>query len=147
MKIESATTDEAILACLPVLKQLRPTIAPESFVVTVRRMEVDGYRLVALRDPEVVAVAGYRVIEMFATGRILYIDDLVTDEAARSGGRGRAVLKWLAAEGERLGCVYLELDSGSKRLDAHRFYRREGLEEVALHFSRPLGGATAWTSG
>ena len=34
--------------------------------------------------------------------------------------------------------------AGSKRLAAHRFYRREGLEEVALHFSIPLGDSVKW---
>jgi hypothetical protein len=44
-----------------------------------------------------------------------------------------------------LGCAYLELDSGSRRLEAHRFYKAQGLEEIALHFSLSLGDQPKWT--
>ena len=36
-------------------------------------------------------------MEMLATGRTLYVDDLVTDEAQRSRGYGKAMLDWLQA--------------------------------------------------
>src|SRR5437868_2949256 len=58
---------------------------------------------------------------------------------------GATVLAFLNEHAKSLGCKYLELDSGTKRLDADRFSRREGLEEVALHFSKPTGAGPRWT--
>ncbi len=144
MKIEIAETDAQILACWDVLRQLRPHLAVETFVGDVRRMQKQGFVLACLVDPDVRAVAGYREMEMFATGRILYVDDLVTDSQHRSKGYGKALLDWLLSEAGRRGCEYLELDSGLKRVEAHRFYRKNGLEEVALHFSIPASGGPKW---
>jgi GNAT superfamily N-acetyltransferase len=146
MKIKVAETDAEILSVYPVLKELRPKLVLEELVSDVRRQEKQGFKLAYLADPEVLAVAGYRPMEMFVTGKILYVDDLVTASAQRSKGHGKALLDWLLAEARRLDCKYLELDSGLARLDAHRFYKRHGLEEVGLHFSIPVNGGQKWTS-
>jgi hypothetical protein len=54
--------------------------------------------------------------------------------------------RWLKTEATRHGCNFLTLDSGLKRIGAHRFYRRHGLEEIALHFAIPTDGGSMWTS-
>ena len=146
MLIQIAETDEDISACFTVLRELRPKLNESTFVADVRRMQQQGYVLASLRDGEVRAVAGYRYYELFATGNTLYIDDLVTDAAHRSSGYGEHLLKWLLAEATRNGCNFLTLDSGNKRLGAHRFYRRHGLEDMALHFAIPTDGGPMWTS-
>ena len=101
-----------------------------------------GFGLAAVWDPEIRAVAGFRPLEMFSTGPLLYVDDLVTAEKHRSEGYGEKLLKFLEEKAGTLGCRHLELDSGSERLAAHRFYRRHGLTEVALHFSKATGVGT-----
>lgn len=146
MHIAIAETDEAIAACYPVLKQLRPKLDEATFVSDVRRMQQRGYILASLSDPDVRAVAGYRYYEMFAFGETLYVDDLVTDVQQRSKGYGEQLLEWLKKEAVRNGCTYLTLDSGLKREGAHKFYRRQGLEEIAYHFAIPMDGSPMWTS-
>ena len=145
--VRCAETDADIAACFRVMAQLRPHLEDETFVARVRRMAEGGYRLSFVeQDGAVRAVAGYRFLEMLATGRILYVDDLVTDAAARSRGHGERLLVWLREEAERYGCRYVELDSGNTRLDAHRFYERCGMEKVAFHFSLPCSGVEKWES-
>ena len=87
-------------------------------------------------DP--VAVAGFRLGESLAWGRYLYVDELVTLPEARSRGYGAALLAWLADFGRARGAAQLHLDSGKHRVDAHRFYEREGLVASSLHFRRSL---------
>src|SRR5687768_8869754 len=117
--VHHARTDAEIAACFPVLAQLRPHLEAASFVAQVRRMEAEGFRLCFLEvEGAVRAVAGYRRMEMLATGPVLYVDDLVTDAAFRSQGHGARLLAWLLKEAEALGCRYLELDSGTTRLAA-----------------------------
>jgi GNAT superfamily N-acetyltransferase len=146
-RIQRARTEPEIAACFPVLSQLRPHLEAASFVAQVRRMEVEGFRLCFLEVQGTVrAVAGYRRMEMLATGPVLYVDDLVTDAAFRSQGHGARLLQWLLKEAEANGCRYLELDSGTTRLDAHRFYERCGMEKVALHFSMPCANVEPWKS-
>ena len=130
------TTDEEILATREVMRQLRPTVAADEYLATVRRMmETDGYHLAAISDGQTVrAVAGYRFMEMLYCGKIMYVDDLNTYEGYRSKGYGKELMDWLKGEAKAHGCGQLHLDSGVQRENAHRFYFREGLTINCYHF-------------
>jgi GNAT superfamily N-acetyltransferase len=125
----------------PVMRQLRPHLDENQYVAAVDRMRsTDGFRLVAAGIGGTVgAVAGFRTMEMLYCGRILSVDDLITDEAMRSQGLGKALLDWLTAEARSLGCAQIHLDSGVQRLDAHRFYERESFKKTAFHFATKIG--------
>ena len=131
-----AVTDEEVLATREVMLQLRPQIEPATYLTTVRRMmQTERYHLVALFEgTDVSAVAGYRFIEMLYCGRILYVDDLNTDQQRRSRGHGKVLLNWLKEEARVNDCKELHLDSGVQREQAHRFYFREDLTISAYHF-------------
>jgi GNAT superfamily N-acetyltransferase len=136
IRIVEAKTDAEILATRDVMRGLRPQVSAEAYLPTVRRMMAsDGYHLAALLDGSAVrAVAGYRFMEHLWCGKVLYVDDLNTDEAHRSRGFGGALLTWLKGEARTHGCVQLHLDSGVQREAAHRFYFRERLTVTAYHF-------------
>ena len=74
------------------------------------------------------------IVEMLAHGRFLYVDDLVTLDAERSKGHGDALIDWLEAEARREGCRNLQLDSGTQRTAAHRFYFRKRMVVNSFHF-------------
>ena len=118
------------------MRQLRPQIPETTYLETVRRMmQTDGYLQAAVFDGNtVVAVAGYRFMEMLYAGKTLYVDDLNTDEACRSRGHGRVLMDWLKGEAKDRQCVQLQLDSGVQREQTHRFYFREGLTINCYHF-------------
>lgn len=134
-----AISDADILACFPVYRQLRPDLVEGQFVATVHRMHATGFQM-AMRthDDRVMAVAGFRIIENFHTGRILYVDDLVTDEKARSAGHGKSLLTWLRDYAKDHRCLAVELDSGTHRHGAHKFYLREGMHISDFHFALSL---------
>jgi GNAT superfamily N-acetyltransferase len=139
--ITRVESDAEIAATWDVMRQLRPHLAEEAYLPMVRRMmESDGYRLASASDADRVvrAVAGFRTMEMLYCGRILYVDDLVSDGESRSQGYGAALLDWLRGEARALGCEQLHLDSGVQRQRAHRFYFREGMAISAYHFVVPL---------
>lgn len=146
MKIETARTDDEILATFPVMKQLRPHVSESAFLEAVHRMEKESYGLLCLLAPDTRAVAGFRYMEMLAMGKILYVDDLVTAPEHRSAGYGKALLDRLKTLAAEQGCRVLVLDSGVKRVDAHRFYRRHGLEDIGHHFAIPVDGGPQWKS-
>lgn len=134
--ISIALTDAEIYAAFEVMNQLRPNLARADFESLVRSlMDNEGFRLATLLDEGAVrCVAGYRVITMLYRGRILVVDDLVTDAAARSRGCGARMISWLKQEARRLGCEELQLISRLTRTDAHRFYVREGFRVECVHF-------------
>ena len=137
MHIAVATTDAEIAATFDVMAQLRPHLTRDAYVPLIQRMFADErFHLVAALDDGVVrAVAGFRYMEMLHCGRMMYVDDLVTDEHARSRGYGKALIDWLKREARDNGCVAVELISNVRRKDAHRFYFREGFAIEAFHFS------------
>ena len=143
-RIAIANSPEEIGRCHPVMRELRPLFADaEKFVERVLRQQRDGYLLAYLEDGnEIRAVAGYRFLESLFSGKFLYVDDLVTAEAARSQGFGGQLVDWLIEQARTHGCDNLELDSGVQRCNAHRFYFLKRMEISSYHFRiRTAGGA------
>ena len=142
LPIQLAESDEAIASCADVMRELRPHVAVADFVARVREQQRDGYQLAFVAEGgRAVAAAGFRLGRNLAWGRFLYVDDLVTSASVRSRGHGAALLRWLERRAREAGCDELHLDSGVQREDAHRFYRREGLEASSYHFRRSLSPA------
>lgn len=137
--IALATTADEIARCFPVMRQLRPHLREETFLARVHEQFAEGYQLACLEDHgEIVAVGGFRIFGLLATGRTLYIDDLVTDEGGRSRGHGKALLAWIEDYARQQGCDTLSLDSGTHRQDAHAFYLRERMRITSFHFAKKL---------
>jgi GNAT superfamily N-acetyltransferase len=138
--LRHAENGAEIGACFPVMVRLRPHLAnAEEFAARVARQHEAGYRLlVAWRAGAPIGLAGYRVEETLIHGRFIYVDDLVTSESERRHGIGARLLEAVAAEGRRLGCGRLVLDTALDNVLAHRFYYRQGLVARALRFSRDL---------
>jgi len=84
------------------------------------------------------SVAGFRIQEMLAWGRVLYVDDLVTADVDRSSGYGGQLFDWIVEHARANGCDQLHLDSGVQRFAAHRFYLCRRMEISAHHFSLKL---------
>ncbi len=137
--IFKAQTQDQVLLCYPVMQQLRPHLSQEAFLDQVLRQHQEGFLLAGLEvGGEVKAVAGYRILEMLAHGRILYVDDLITLEQERSQGWGQQLFQWLTAEARTHACANLQLDSGTFRHGAHRFYFRQGMHISSYHFAMKL---------
>lgn len=139
MKLAIATTDAEIQHCFPVMVHLRPHLLESEFVKRVRRQESAGYRLAyAEEDERIRAVSGFRLSENLASGRFMYVDDLVTQESDRQHGYGKALMEWLIELARTEGCDQFHLDSGVHRFAAHRFYMNRGLSIKSYHFSMEL---------
>jgi len=138
--IRLVETEAELRATFPVMVQLRTHLTEEGYLAQVaHQREHDAYRVVAAYEGDaVVAVAGFRLATALALGRYVYIDDLVTDDAARSLGHGKALLDWIADWARDQGCSGLHLDSGVQRHAAHRFYLRERMDIVFFHFRKQL---------
>jgi GNAT superfamily N-acetyltransferase len=132
-----AESDADILACLPILRELRPYIGWQGdFLERVRRLEQHGYRLVAAWEgDQIVACAGYQIEENLIRGRYLHVPELVTTQNARSHGIGQRLLQVLIQEARDQDCRALILECGLPNPRAHAFYFREGLRITAFRFA------------
>ncbi|MFF0425826.1 GNAT family N-acetyltransferase [Streptomyces sp. NPDC004520] len=125
---------------LPVLRELRPHLTPEVFRGVYEEGYAQGLRFSGAYSDggRCVGVAGWRVVVNTSSLRQLYVDDLVTAADQRSTGVGQALVAHLEGHARAAGCHELNLDSGTQRTGAHRFYLRERFDIVAFHFSRSL---------
>ena len=140
MNIFELSSDADVAEAFAVMRELRPHLDEHSYQELVDEQRRAGYRLAAVRldDGVIAAVAGFWIGHKLAWGRHLYLDDLVTAAAHRSKGYGKALLEWLEAEARKHGCAQFELDSGTARHGAHRFYLGNGYDISAFHFRKTL---------
>ncbi|HEY6806418.1 MAG TPA: GNAT family N-acetyltransferase [Pyrinomonadaceae bacterium] len=138
--IKEMTTESEIKATFPVMKQLRTHLSEEQYLAMVKRQrESQNYHLAAvIEDGQIQSLAGYRIAECLSYGQFLYVDDLITDEKARSKNHGRELMNWLIDEAKKWDCRQLHLDSGVQRHSAHRFYLRERMDITCFHFGLVL---------
>ncbi|MEH1843661.1 MAG: GNAT family N-acetyltransferase [Nostoc sp.] len=139
MSIQLAESDFQILGCFPVMSQLRPHLEQANFVEQVRYQIKEGYQLAFLEvENQTVAIAGFRIYTCLASGKLLYIDDLVVDELNRSHSYGQQLFRWLIEYARNHNCEHLSLDSGVQRFAAHRFYLMQRMSITSHHFSIEL---------
>ncbi len=117
-------------------RQLRPKL-PADYAGKMKKVFSEGGEMcVAVEGGEVTGVAVFRKFENTHVGGRFYVDDLVTGEARRSTGVGRALIAWLEDEARKRGCPGLDLESGTHRTHAHKFYFREGFLITAFSFRK-----------
>jgi len=117
-------------------RQLRPKL-PTDYARKMQQVFRDGAEMcVAVRADRVVGLAVFREFENTHIGRRFYVDDLVTDDAERSTGVGRTLIEFLEKTARERGCPGLDLESGTQRTRAHRFYFREGFFITSFSFRK-----------
>lgn len=135
-------SEAELLEAWPVMSELRDGIGEATYLDRLAIARKRGYRLFALRRDDVIAaLAGVEVLTTLASGRHLYVWDLVTTAAERSRGHGKRTIEHLVTLARDEACERIMLDSATWRVDAHRFYEeRAGFEKVGYTFRRDIAG-------
>jgi GNAT superfamily N-acetyltransferase len=95
----------------------------------------DACVLVADDDGELVGICtAYQDLHSVRYGYRAWVEDLAVDPDRRSQGVGKALLDAATGWARERGATHLELDSALARIDAHRFYEREGSEYKSFSF-------------
>ncbi|MDR9875610.1 GNAT family N-acetyltransferase [Pseudomonas allii] len=133
-------TEADCLASFAVMQQLRPHLSDATaFAEQVQRQRQNGYRLLAARENgQVIGLAGYRLTENTLYGRFIYVDDLVVDATLQRRRLGEQLLDRVREETRARGYRWLVLDTGMHMALAQRFYFRQGLLPLGMHFSQDL---------
>ena len=135
--VELDPSDPRVADIYPVMHELRTDLSERDFADRYAEWYPEGYRVVGLFEAgECVAAAGYHLTHGFLHGRFMYVDDLVTADRHRSKGYGRALNEHLFEIARGNGCQSVQLDSGTHRTAAHRFYLRERYDITSFHFVR-----------
>lgn len=139
-QLRHVDSDQDCQACFHVMRELRPHLRDAAaFAAQVRRQQEQGYRLLAAwEDGQIKGLAGYRVYENLLYGQFLYVDDLIITSTARAEGLGGRLIGALREEAMQQGCVNFVLDTALSNSLGQRFYFRQGLLAVGMHFHQAL---------
>jgi GNAT superfamily N-acetyltransferase len=115
---------------------LRPQLPSDYAGKMLAVFATGGEMCVAVQNQRVVGVAVFRQFQNTHAGQKFYVDDLVTDDKVRSTGVGHALIVFLEQLARSRGCPVIELDSGTHRTRAHKFYFREGFVIPSFSFRK-----------
>ncbi|MCR8858539.1 MULTISPECIES: GNAT family N-acetyltransferase [Bacillus] len=140
MNVKEIKSEDQLDAVLPVLQQLRTALTKEEAQFLFRQMKEERYQLFSLCNDadEVVSLAGVAVCTNFYNKKHVFVYDLVTAGAHRSKDYGKALLSYIEEWGAEKGCSSVVLTSAFPRIEAHRFYEREGYNKVSYSFCKEL---------
>ncbi|HWL64487.1 MAG TPA: GNAT family N-acetyltransferase [Actinomycetota bacterium] len=140
MTIVELTTDDEFQEAYAVMKELRTHLTTALYTELLAEMRPRGYRMFAVRDGgQIVALAGVTFATNLYYQRYLWVFDLITTEAGRSHGHGKALIEHLEELARNAGCDTIALSSSFPRVDAHRFYEEKvSFERSGYTFKKEL---------
>ncbi|MBQ8507929.1 MAG: GNAT family N-acetyltransferase [Clostridia bacterium] len=90
-------------------------------------------------DGEIVGMLNLRFEEqLHHAGTVAEILEFAVSYHHRSRGIGRELFAEACQIARDKGCMLIEAASNQRRLDAHRFYQREGMQSRSIKFSMSL---------
>jgi Acetyltransferase (GNAT) family len=139
-KVVVAQSETDFEKCFPVMYQLRPHLTLEKFKAQVKEQIFSaGYNLIFLENEnQVVSALGYRVTYFLAWGKVLYIDDLITDSLQINNGYAGKLIDWVFGKAKELECDQIHLASGYQRHAAHKLYLNKGMKIGCHHFYKEV---------
>lgn len=134
-QIQTALTPNDIQLCERVILELRPHLKGKNLWQLYQKQLQEKYQILYIKEQgEAVAFVGYRILNMFYSGKTLYIDDLCTLPSSRVRGFAGKLLDKIFEIAKSEQCDVVSLDSGHHRHEAHRLYLNHGFVISSHHF-------------
>ncbi|MFM6945582.1 MAG: GNAT family N-acetyltransferase [Flavobacteriales bacterium] len=138
-QLEILKDKSAMLANLPVLQELYPSLTAEQYSQELELMLPHNYGQLVVFDGSIcVAVCGFWIGNKLWIGKYLELDNIVVAEAYRSRGVGELIFKYLEQKAQEEGCNMLALDSYTTNFKAHKFFYNQGFSPKGFHFIKLL---------
>lgn len=101
------------------------------------------YCLICEIDDRIVGVLNLRFEnQLHHAAKIAEIMEFVVDENYRNKEIGRKIFSRACDIAKENGCIQIEVACNQLRIDTHRFYDREDMNNFHYKFSKPLEGET-----
>ena len=137
--IINVETEDELKKCWEVVKILRPNFNKEKYLRYINEMMREGYQIIAaIINNEIAGYAGFRSMTTLHSGKILYLDDLVTVSKYRKMGIGTKLLQQINVLAKEKNKEAITLDSSIDLTPAHRLYLNNHYAIVALHFKTAI---------
>lgn len=132
-----------ILVLLYQLGRLKPKTKQENSIFEKRILQYlkdkDKKIFLATLDSKIVGlVSVIFVSRLNQTKPELYIPELVVLESHRNMGIGKSLIDFCIKVAKKKNCFRIRLESGNKRIDAHKFYFGMGFDQYAKTYKLDL---------
>jgi GNAT superfamily N-acetyltransferase len=140
--IRAASKNDApsILNLLYELKRPKPKTRSEKAIFGKQILrylsDMDKKILVAESDSGIIGLVSLVFIPRLNRTKLeLYIPELVVAKGSRRSGVGESLIKSCIGIAKRKRCFRIRLESGYKRKEAHKFYKKLGFEQPSLSYA------------
>jgi ribosomal protein S18 acetylase RimI-like enzyme len=129
VEVLSEVTDEVVEAFGRLLPQLSSSAKPLDAEAIAALVESPAVRVLLARSDGRIAGSLTLVLFQIPTGRRAWIEDVVTDEAARGQGIGALLTQEAIRLSREYGARTVDLSTRPSREAAGRLYEREGFKQ------------------
>lgn len=95
--------------------------------------------IVAEQRGKIIGCLNLRIeYQLHHSGKIAEIMEFCVDQRERSAGNGKKLFNYAVDLARKEECEQLELDTNQCRLNAHRFYERQGMKNTHFKYAMVL---------
>jgi GNAT superfamily N-acetyltransferase len=141
LKINIALIDaKKIYSIISLLQLLDKNISEEVLKVRLDEMIKQGYLCVGIFDQEkLIGICGLWILTKYYVGKHIEPDNIIILPEYQNKNIGTKLMAWIDNYAREQGCVASELNCYVGSKDAHRLWKKEGYEVIALHFQKSYG--------
>ena len=130
---------ENISSIIPLLYRLNQNISEEILEERLNEMMQQNYQCIGVFDDEkLIGICGIWILVKYYVGKHIELDNIIILPEYQNKNIGTRLMTWIELYAKENNCVASELNCYVGNEDAHRFWRKEKYELIALHFQKKL---------
>lgn len=127
----------AIYSIIPLLKILNNTISDDILKQRLDEMLTQGYKCIGIFDEDkLIGICGIWILTKYYVGKHIEPDNIVILPEYQNQKIGTKLIAWIYDYAKQNNCIASELNCYVGNEQAHKFWKKEGYEVIALHFQK-----------
>ena len=126
-----------IYEIIPLLQVLNTEISESILKERLDAMVQQNYICIEAYDKDkLIGICGLWILTKYYVGKHIEPDNIIILPEYQNQNIGTQLMKWVDNYAKEQGCVASELNCYIGNKDAHRLWKKEGYEVIALHFQK-----------
>ena len=133
-------SDSEVFSIIPLLQKLGNYKVSETLLKDrLQEMTQQNYECLGIFEEEkLIGTCGLWFQTRHYAGRSLEMDHVIIDDAYRSHGIGKMMVKYISDYAKKKSCNWIELNSYVHNFPSHKFFYNQGFVAKGYHFVKEL---------